>query len=119
MAVRTQRAVPLVLLGLTDATAWQQLASIVRAEGMGVALAHGERGCLRVAAAIGPDIILLDPRLPRALLSLLRAHPLAKHAQISWSEQLRTPNVPAERGPGGVASGLLSIERAASQPESA
>lgn len=88
---RTNREVPLVLLGGTDPAALQRLALLMRQEGMGVALALGERGCLRVATALSPDIILLDPRLPRALLNLLRAHPLAKHADIGWSEALACP----------------------------
>jgi hypothetical protein len=44
-----------------------------------------------MATALYPDIILLDPRLPRALLSLLRAHPLSKRAYISWSQRLAAP----------------------------
>jgi hypothetical protein len=44
-----------------------------------------------MAAALYPDIILLDPRLPRALLSLLRAHPFSKHAHISFSQRLAAP----------------------------
>jgi hypothetical protein len=88
---KTKREVPLVLLGGTDPVALQALARLLRQEGMGVAGALGDRACLRVATALGPDIILLDPRLPRALLNLLRAHPLSKSAHISWSQALARP----------------------------
>ena len=33
--------------------------------------------------AVGPDIVLIDPRLSRGLLGLPRAHPFSRHAQIS------------------------------------
>jgi DNA-binding response OmpR family regulator len=88
---KPNREVPLVLLGGTDPLALQSLARVMRQEGMGVAGALGDRACLRVAAALHPDIILLDPRLPRALLNMLRAHPLSKSAHIAWSEALAQP----------------------------
>jgi hypothetical protein len=87
------REIPLVLLGATDRAAFEPLATLIREEGMGLAFAVGDRGCLRVAAAVHPDIILLDPRLPRALLSLLRAHPLSKYAHISCSRALEGAGV--------------------------
>jgi hypothetical protein len=74
-----------------DQLAVEPLATRLRQEGMVVAVALGERSCLRVAAAVNPDIILLDPRLPRALVSLLRAHPLSKQAHIAQSQALATP----------------------------
>ena len=82
------RSVPLALLGVTDRAALEPLATILAGEGMGLAVALGERACLRVACAVRPDIILLDPRLPRALLSLLRGHPLSRSAHIGWSHAL-------------------------------
>jgi hypothetical protein len=88
MPLSSNRAVPLVLLGVSDPSAWPAAAATLRQEGMAVAFALGDRACLRVATAVHPDIILLDPRLPRTLLSLLRAHPLAKTAHISWSQAL-------------------------------
>jgi hypothetical protein len=57
---------------------------------MGVAMARGDRACLRMATALYPDIVLLDPRLPRSLLCLLRAHPFSKHAHVGWSCALAT-----------------------------
>ena len=92
---RGTRKVPLVLLGLTEQTAPEPLATRLRQEGMAVMFAHGERACLRVATAVSPDIILLDPRLPRALLSLLRAHPCSRNAQVSWSAALVAANARA------------------------
>jgi CheY-like chemotaxis protein len=76
MQVRTQRTVPLVVLGTVDRLAAQSLRALLEGEGASVAVAVGDRACLRSATALDPDIVLLDPRLPRALLSLLRAHPL-------------------------------------------
>ena len=58
MATTTNRQVPLVLLGVVDRIAAEPLAKILRQEGMVVAVAQGERGCLRVATAIQPDITL-------------------------------------------------------------
>lgn len=87
-ALATNHTRPLVLLAVSEPSGWWYMATILRQEGMRVVLALGERACLRVATAVHPDIILLDPRLPRALLSLLRAHPQARTAQISWSPAL-------------------------------
>lgn len=89
--VNRQREVPLVLVAGTEPVALQSLARLMKREGMGVAGALGDRACLRVAAALSPDMILLDPRLPRTLLNLLRAHPLSKSAYIGWSEALARP----------------------------
>ena len=85
------RTVPFALLGVIDASAAKPLAVLLQAEGVGLATAIGHRATLRMATALYPDIILLDPRLPRALLSLLRAHPLSKRAYISWSQRLAAP----------------------------
>lgn len=82
------RSVPLVLLGVSEPSMLEAVAARLKGEGMGLAVALGERGCLRVATAVGPDVILLDPRLSRGLLSLLRAHPESRHAQISWCQAL-------------------------------
>jgi hypothetical protein len=83
--------VPLVLLGVVDRLAVEPLATRLRQEGMVVAVALGERSCLRVASAVRPDVILMDPRLSRALVSLLRAHPLSRQAHIAYSQALATP----------------------------
>jgi hypothetical protein len=39
-------------------------------------------GGLRVATAIGPDVIILARRLPPELRALLRAHPVSAPARI-------------------------------------
>jgi hypothetical protein len=62
----------------------------MRSEGAVVLITEGERACLRVATSIRPDIVLLDPRLSRGLLSLLRAHPFSKCAHVSWSHAVAT-----------------------------
>jgi hypothetical protein len=85
---KQNRAVPLVLLGVSDDAALEPVATLLGCEGMGLVVALGESACLRVASAVRPDVILLDPRLPRALLSLLRGHPLLRSTQISWSQAL-------------------------------
>jgi CheY-like chemotaxis protein len=85
------RRTPLALLGVTDVVRARALESLLRGEGAVVTIARGDRACLRMAAALHPDIILLDPALPRALLSLLRAHPLARRAHVAWSQELAAP----------------------------
>ena len=89
MPTTTQhRTIPLIVLGTTDRGSAERLAALLRGEDASVAIAVGERACLRVATALGPDVLLLDRRLPRSLLSLLRAHPLCRQAQVSWSDAL-------------------------------
>jgi hypothetical protein len=39
-------------------------------------------GCLRVATASGPDLVVLDRSAPRGLERLLRAHPCSASAYI-------------------------------------
>jgi CheY-like chemotaxis protein len=82
------RAIHLIVLGTTDRHAAERVAALLRGEGASVTIAVGDNACLCVTSALGPDVLLLDPRLPRALLSLLRAHPLARRARISWSRSL-------------------------------
>jgi CheY-like chemotaxis protein len=87
-ALAQRRTTPLVVLGTTERRSAERLAALFRGEGASVTIAVGERGCLRVASALGPDVLLLDRRFPRLLLSLLRAHPLCRQAQVSWSAAL-------------------------------
>jgi hypothetical protein len=95
MPAAPNRDIPLVLVAVTDAAAFEPMATRLRREGLGLAFAVGDGACLRVATAVYPDIILLDPRLSRSLLGLLRAHPLSRRTQISWSRALEgsTPNI--------------------------
>lgn len=44
--------------------------------------ARSARGCLRVATAIGPDLVLLDVTLPRRVEGLLRAHPVTARTRV-------------------------------------
>jgi len=41
-------------------------------------------GSLRVATFVGPDVVLIDPRLTRRLEQLLRVHPVSTGASIRW-----------------------------------
>lgn len=45
--------------------------------------------CLRMATSIGPDVIILDPRVPDRLVRLLRAHPVSATARIDWLAPLQ------------------------------
>jgi hypothetical protein len=58
--------------------------------------AHSAAGCLRVATSIGPDIVLLDPALPRGLERKLKAHPVSARAQVL---HLTDATVPAKPDP--------------------
>lgn len=82
------RVVPLVVIGAVKRAAAEPLAALMRSEGAIVLVAEGERACLRVASAVSPDVVLLDPRLSRGLVSLLRAHPFSRCAQVSNSQAL-------------------------------
>jgi hypothetical protein len=78
----TPRATPLVLIvGLERAIA-DSAVEHWRAQGAVVVQARHAGGCLRVATAIGPDVIILDRRLPPELQALLRAHPVSARARI-------------------------------------
>jgi hypothetical protein len=46
--------------------------------------AHDAHGLLRLATAVGPDVIVLDPRVPEKLVRLLKAHPVSSTARIEW-----------------------------------
>src|ERR1700694_916000 len=94
-----RRAVPLVVIGAVERAAAEPLAAVLRGEGAAVLIAEGERACLRVATAVSPDVVLVDLRLSRGLLSLLRAHPFSSRAQVSHSRALGgvTATTTAER----------------------
>jgi hypothetical protein len=63
--------------GLADA-----VAARLQHDGAVVYPTHSVNGCLRVATSVAPDIVLLDPRLPRRLERLLHAHPVSAHARV-------------------------------------
>jgi hypothetical protein len=78
-------APPLVLLALADerSTPPPHVVTRLRAAGATVYITHGPGGCLRVAAALEPRVILLDRGLPQRLIDQLRAHPSSAHALIT------------------------------------
>ena len=76
------RRVPLIVVASTAPAQAEDVAAALRREGNVVYVAHSADGCLRVATSIGPDVVLLDPRLPPRLEQLLRAHPVSAGAQI-------------------------------------
>jgi hypothetical protein len=54
----------------------------LRQAGVNAYAVHSTNGCLRVATAVGPDLILLDASLPRRVERLLKAHPISSRARI-------------------------------------
>jgi CheY-like chemotaxis protein len=82
----------LVLVASADAALADQVAERLRRDGSVACTAHSAKGCLRVATSIGPDVVLLDPKLPtRANLErLLRAHPISAAADIVQLPELLT-----------------------------
>ena len=81
-ARRCQRSVPVVLVASEDAAAAEEIAATLRQQDAVVYTAHSDGGCLRVATSLGPDVIVLDPRLPGRLRKLLAGHPKTAQAQI-------------------------------------
>lgn len=75
LSVAFGRSRPLVLVCSFDEELGQALLSDVRRLGMAACIARSASGCLRVATAIGPDLLLLDARFPVSLERLLRSHP--------------------------------------------
>jgi CheY-like chemotaxis protein len=73
---------PFVLVASADAELADRLVEHVRRNGSVACAARSEAGCLRVATAVGPDVVLLDSRLPSRLEGLLRAHPVSGAANI-------------------------------------
>jgi DNA-binding response OmpR family regulator len=88
------RSVPLVVLASTSDSFAEEVASRLRSAGNIVYVTHSADGCLRVATSVGPDIVLLDPRLPAHLEQLLRAHPVSARAQILHLTQVEAQPVP-------------------------
>jgi CheY-like chemotaxis protein len=80
--VQSRRSVPLILVASTAPGCAESVATELRRDGNVVCIARSAEGCLRVATSIAPDVILLDPRMPRRLEQLLRAHPASAGAQI-------------------------------------
>ena len=93
----TDRARPLVLIATPDGDLAERLVRDVRASGYIACRASSADGCLRVATSVGPDILLLDPRLADRLRGMLRSHPATARSKI----------VPIATGPVSPASASL------------
>jgi DNA-binding response OmpR family regulator len=76
------REVPLVVIASAADSMADQLATRLRRGGAVVYVTHSAGGCLRVATSVGPDLVLLDPAMPKRLEKLLRAHPTSSRAQV-------------------------------------
>lgn len=74
----------LVLVALAEAAspAPRELVRELRQAGVSVYVTHGWAGCLRVAVATGPRVILVEREVPKRWLRLLRAHPRSTRALI-------------------------------------
>lgn len=90
-----RRDVLLIVVASATAAVAEEVASRLRLDGSVVYVAHSAQGCLRVATSISPDMVVLDPALPRRLEALLRAHPATVGAEIVHFEAAR----PATRVP--------------------
>jgi hypothetical protein len=80
METTDQRRVPLIVVAGREGTA--ALVECLRAQGAVVYQTHTPEGCLRVATAVGPDMIVLPPGFPRRLAHLLQQHPRSAGAKI-------------------------------------
>jgi hypothetical protein len=90
-----RRDVLLIVVASAAAALAEEVAARLRLDGSVVYVAHSANGCLRVATSIAPDMVVLDPALPRRLEHLLRAHPATAGAEILHLEARR----PAVRVP--------------------
>jgi DNA-binding response OmpR family regulator len=98
--VRSQRHVPLIVIGSLSAALADSVAQQLRRDGNVVYVTHSAEGCLRVATSVAPDVVLLDPAFPGRLEKLLKAHPSTAHARIlHLSEALPRTSVTAPRTP--------------------
>ena len=79
---RQHRASPLVLVASSDTELVDRLCERMRHAGLVACRARSAAGCLRVATAVAPDIVLLDGGLSRKLEGMLRSHPASATAHI-------------------------------------
>ena len=86
----TPRATPLAVLCAPEPNA-RRLADRLGQAGLVVYVTHDVHGCLRVATSVAPDVIVLDPRLPRRLARLLRANPASSGALLRWTSDFAAP----------------------------
>ena len=78
----SRRARPLVLVASPNRDLARRLVQDVQRSGSVACLAQSAAGCLRVATAVGPDVVLLDSSLPRQLRGMLRSHPATSDSII-------------------------------------
>ena len=76
------RNIPLIVVASTSATLAENVAASLRRDGSVVYVTHSAEGCLRVATSVAPDMVVLDPAMPRRLENLLHAHPASAKARI-------------------------------------
>ena len=77
-----RRSNPLALVATTDEALNLQLVELMQGLGYAACRARTSAGCLRVATATGPDVVLLDDRWPRSVERLLSAHPATAASQV-------------------------------------
>jgi len=85
-----RRDVLLIVVASATAAVAEEAAARLRLDGSVVYVAHSAHGCLRVATSISPDMVILDPALPRRLEALLRAHPATATTEIMHLAPART-----------------------------
>ena len=78
-----ERVPKLVVIASPHKARADQLAGKLREHGLVVYVLRTTDGCLRVATAVGPDAVLLDPDFPPRVEQLLRAHPISGAALIA------------------------------------
>jgi hypothetical protein len=72
----------IVLVASNEPRRVDEIVARLRQTGVTAYAAHSSGGCLRVATSIGPDLVLLDPSLPRRVEQLLKAHPTSARARV-------------------------------------
>ena len=88
MGTTAQRQMPLIVVAGREGTA--ALVEGLRAKGALVYLTGTPEGCLRVAASVRSDVILLPQDFPRWIVRLLQQHPTSAGARIVWLQRLTT-----------------------------
>jgi CheY-like chemotaxis protein len=76
------RQAPVIVVASPTQGVADAVAERLRSDGAVAYATHSASGCLRVATSSKPDIVLLDPALPKRLSQLLRAHPTSANAQL-------------------------------------
>lgn len=83
----TRRKKPLVLVLATDPAVAAGLAEFWHGLGAVVVRARDEGRCLRVATAVGLDVMVVDHCASRRLLRRIGAHPVSARARLDWVEE--------------------------------